>query len=187
MCLAIFKPAGVEVTEATLRQGWIANSGGAGFAHLRGKEVVFQKGFMKLEDFLTAYKKAASKNTKSPFLIHFRIPSMGHRNEGNTHPFPFKHGVLIHNGTIYGTGAINGTGPSDTAKFTDRYGEMLDYDTVERSKKEIVDALGHNKIAILYHDGRHHILNEDGGSWMKGAWYSNRYFLPVGERSGGIQ
>ena len=185
MCLAIFKPPGLEVIEARLKGGWQSNPGGAGFGYIKGKKVHYEKGFMKLQDFLTAYYAAAKKYKKSPFIIHFRIPSMGHSGSENTHPFPFAHGALIHNGTIYGTGAAHGTGPSDTAKFTERYGPKLTFENVQANKRQIDLALGYNKVVILYNDGRHQILNEGEGAWMDGVWYSNRYFLTAAERSGG--
>ena len=197
MCLAIFKPPGKDVSEAKLKGGWQSNPGGAGFAFVKGKKVVTQKGFMKLQDFLEAYNIARQKNKKSPFLIHFRIPSMGDSTAVNTHPFPFggvnellnnsftSNAALIHNGTIYGTGAVHGAGPSDTAKFTERYGPKLTFVNVEENKKYIDLALGYNKVVILYNDGSHQILNEKEGHWMDGVWFSNRYFLTAAERIGG--
>lgn len=185
MCLAIFKPPGKDVSEAKLKGGWQSNPGGAGFAYVKDKKVVIEKGFMKLQDFLDAYAVAAKKNKKSPFLIHFRIPSMGSHDSTNTHPFAFTHGALIHNGTIYGTGAARGTGPSDTVKFAERYGPKLTYLNVSDNKGQIDLALGYNKIVILYNDGTHQILNEGDGHWMDGVWFSNKHFLTAAERFGG--
>lgn len=182
MCLAIYKLAGVDVPELRLKAGWQGNSHGAGFCYIKKGRVEIEKGFMKLKDFEDAYAAAVKKNKKSPFLIHFRITSMGHSGADNTHPFLFQHGALIHNGTIMGTGATSGVGPSDTAKFADKYGPKLSYLNVETHKKEFDEALGYNKVAILYRDGRHQILNEDGGVWLDGVWYSNKHFLPIAER-----
>lgn len=184
MCLAIYKPADVSISEARLKSGWLGNSGGGGFCYVRKGQVKVFKEFLKWQDFLEAYNQHLAKNKKSPFLIHFRIPSMGDRSGKNTHPFTFAHGALIHNGTIYGTGAISGSGPSDTALFTARFGDRLTYDNVEDNKKQISEALGYNKIALLYHDGRHQILNEEDGHWVDGAWYSNNYSFSREERFG---
>lgn len=185
MCLAIFKPPGKDLTEAQLKSGWMGNPGGAGFCHIKNGRVVIEKGFMKLQDFLAAYNAAAKKNKKSPFLVHFRIPSMGHNLSTNTHPFEFTHGALIHNGTITGTGATHGTGPSDTAKFVERYGDKLTFANVEKLNREIGRALGYNKIAILYHDGTHQIINESEGAWIGGVWFSNRLWVAGAERFAG--
>lgn len=182
--MAIYKPADKNVSDAHLKGGWQSNPGGAGFAYVKNKKVVIEKGFMKLQDFLEAYATASKKNKKSPFLIHFRIPSMGDRGAGNTHPFAFQHGALIHNGTIYGTNAISGTGPSDTLLFTTRYGDKLTHANVEANKKQIDEALGYNKVAILYNDGTHQLLNENDGHWLGGVWFSNKHFLTAAERFG---
>lgn len=184
MCLAVFKPAQLEVAEDHLRRGWQSNPGGAGFAHIKGKKVHIEKGFMKLQDFLSAYATAAKRYKKSPFLIHFRIPSMGDSTAVNTHPFTFASGALIHNGTIYGTGAAHGHGPSDTCKFVEKFGDKLTFKNVQEHKREINQALGYNRIAILYHDGSHQILNEEDGIWLNGVWFSNKHFLPPAERIG---
>lgn len=184
MCLAIFKPPGKDVSDDHLKRGWKHNPGGAGFAYVKGKKVHVEKGFMKLTDFLAAYEAASKKNKKSPFLIHFRIPSMGDNTAVNTHPFTFEHGALIHNGTIYGTGAAHGTGPSDTCKFVERFGSKLTFNNVKEHNKDIGEALGYNRIAILYHSGDHQILNEEDGIWVNGAWFSNKHFLPPAERIG---
>lgn len=182
MCLAIYKSPNSTISQEHLSNGWQSNPGGAGFAFVKKGKVEVNKGFMKLQDFLAAYNEAVKKNKKSPFLVHFRIPSMGHRLADNTHPFVFKHGALIHNGTITGTGAIHGTGESDTCKFAKRYGDLLTFEHVNAHKKEINAALSYNKIVILYNDGRHQILNEDDGVWLNGVWFSNKFFLSPQER-----
>lgn len=183
MCLAIYKPANSTVSEDHLTCGWRHNPGGAGFAYVHKNKVEISKGFMKLQEFLEAYREAVHKNKKSPFLIHFRIPSMGHSGPDNTHPFQFKYGALIHNGTMYGTGASHGVGKSDTAMFAERYGDRLTYETVEKYKEDMNEALSYNKVVLLYHDSRYQILNEKEGVWLKGAWFSNKFFLPADERA----
>lgn len=182
MCLAIYKPAGSTIAESHLQGGWQSNPGGAGFAYLKKGKVEVVKGLMKYQEFLAAYNEAVKKNKKSQFLVHFRIPSMGDHSPSNTHPFRFKHGALIHNGTMYGTGAVHGAGKSDTAYFAEKYGDKLTFANVEEHKKEINEALGYNKVAILYDDGRHQLLNEEDGLWLNNVWYSNKFFLPAAER-----
>lgn len=173
MCLAIFKPAKVMVPEAHLNAGWQSNSDGAGFAFIKDGKVVAAKGYMNLKDFIAAYTTAAARNKKSPFLIHFRIRSMGEKGEVNTHPFPIKGGMLIHNGTIDGTDAEWQKGPSDTSCFAEKFYEALAYDTVSKHKKEFEEAVSFNKIAMLYDNGQHIILNESRGHWTNDVWYSN--------------
>lgn len=177
MCMAIFKPAKVAVKEEYLRNSWIANPDGGGFAYVKGGKVVVEKGFKVLKEFLAAYDKAYSKNKNSPFLIHFRIRSTGGREAENTHPFAFKHGALIHNGTLQGTGASWDKGPSDTELFVRKFGDQMTYENVTKLKTQIEDAVyGYNKIAILYPSKEAIIINEIRGFWEEGVWFSTQAF-----------
>jgi hypothetical protein len=173
MCLAIFKPAGVELPDQSIRNGWISNPDGGGYALAKEGKLIVRKNFGKLAEFIEAYKKDAKDNPDSPFIVHFRIRSMGDKGLDNTHPFEFEHGALIHNGTISGTGAHTSNGPSDTKVFTDRFGKYLDYESVAKYKSDLDAALDWNKMVILYPDGRHHILNQAKGTEEGGVWYSN--------------
>lgn len=175
MCLAIFKPAGIEAPEDHLRAGWIANSDGGGYAYIDNGKIVVCKGFAKLAEFLEAYKKDEEAHKGSPFLIHFRIRSAGAKSLDNTHPFQFEHGALIHNGTMSGFSTDWEKGPSDTKLFTDKYGKVLTYENVTKFSDEWDLAMGSwNKVALLYPDGKHHIINKNNGhTETNGMWYSN--------------
>lgn len=178
MCLAILKPAKVKVPEESLRMGWQGNSDGAGFAYIDNGKVVAVKGLMTWKEFLAAYQAAAKKFKSSPFLIHFRIKSMGDKSAENTHPFPINGGMLIHNGTIDGTGATWNSGPSDTKCFAETFGDRLTYDFAKEHKEKLEEALGHNKVAMLYGDGQYVILGEKNGTWNDDVWYSNYSYRP---------
>lgn len=178
MCLAILKPAGKILPEDHIREGWISNpdGGGYGFVEEPGK-IVVRKGFHKLKEFVDSYKADEEKYKDSPFLVHFRICTMGAKDDTNTHPFETEHGILIHNGTLTGTEAKYGAGKSDTALFAESFSKYLTFDFVYNHKKELDSALSHNKIALLYKDRRWIILNEDAGRWVEGIWYSNNGYL----------
>ncbi len=178
MCLAILKPAKASVTDDALRGGWIANSDGGGFAYIHKNKMVINKGFTSLKEFMASYKAASEKFSTSPFLIHFRIRSMGDKSVSNMHPFPVLNGsgALIHNGTISGTDAKYSTGESDTALFVAKYGASLDFDTITKHQKEWDDALGYNKVAILYNDSSYALINEKNGYWNNDVWYSNQSY-----------
>lgn len=178
MCLAIVKPGPAVIPESHLRQGWISNSDGAGFSYIKEGKVCIEKGFMELKDFLAAYQVASTKYKSSPFLIHFRIRSMGNKTADNTHPFVIAGGALIHNGSLDGTGAQYGEGPSDTAMFAARFAADLTFDIVNNNKKEFDSALGYNKMCMLYDDGKYAIINEKDGVWKDDVWYSNHSFTP---------
>lgn len=184
MCLAIFKPAGVSVPPEHIKEGWITNSHGGGYGFVKDGKAVYRKGLMKLRDFAQAYNEDAIANPDSPFLLHFRIRSMGDQDEINTHPHQIDGGILIHNGTLTGTGAVYSNGPSDTKLFVDMFKSNLSYDFIDKHKEKWNKAIGYgNKFAILYDDGRHQILNESMGVWEDGVWYSNRSYKQWGTGS----
>lgn len=178
MCLAILKSAKAAIADDVLRGGWTANPDGAGFAYVYKNKVIISRGFTVLKDFLAAYKTAADKYKTSPFLIHFRIRSMGSKAVSNTHPFSILggSGALIHNGTISGTDAKHSEGDSDTSLFVKKHGDSLDYDTIIKHQKDWDTALGYNKVVMLYNDGKHAIINENSGFWNDDVWYSNQNY-----------
>lgn len=185
MCLAIFAPVGVEVPTPSIRNGWVRNSDGGGFAYVKKGKVQIVKGLMNLTDFGKAYDEAFKKyGAKSPFLLHFRIRSMGARDETNTHPFSLKNGALIHNGTLDGTGAQYGNGRSDTSLFVERYQDFLTEENMRANKEAIGKAVGYNKFAALFGTGGHVIINEDKGQWKDKVWYSNFTYQDYGHGSG---
>lgn len=184
MCLAIFAPAGVEVPTPSIRNGWVRNSDGGGFAYIKKGKVHIVKGLMSLSEFAKAYDEAFKKyGSKSPFLLHFRIRSMGTKDETNTHPFSLKNGALIHNGTLDGTGAAYGHGRSDTAIFVERYQDFLTEENMLANKDAIGKAVGYNKFAALFATGNHVIINEDKGQWKDKVWYSNSTYQDYGHSS----
>lgn len=178
MCLAILKPAAGVVPLDRLRNGWISNPDGGGYGYVHNGKSVIRKGFDKLKEFTDAYAADAAQFSTSPFLIHFRIRTMGAKDADNTHPFQIENGILIHNGSLNGTGATYGTGKSDTALFAERFSKDLTYDFVHNNRTELSTALGYNKVAILYDDGRYTIINEKDGYWDNDVWYSNKTYTP---------
>lgn len=172
MCLAIFKPAKVSIPPAHLNMGWQKNPDGAGFAYVHKGKMHVVNGLMTLKEFRAAYDAACKKFKDSPFLIHFRIRSMGEKNAANTHPFIFKHGAMIHNGTLDGTGAVYQTGPSDTKIFIEKFGDSLDYETLTANKEDFDKAFSWNKLVFLYPNKKHVIINEKSGIWDNDVWYS---------------
>lgn len=177
MCLAIFKPADSVIPEANLVLGWESNPDGAGFAYVKDGSVVVEKGFMKLKDFMSNYRECSKANRSSPFIIHFRIRSLGSKEKDNTHPFIIDGGALIHNGTISGTGADYNRGYSDTKIFSDTFKSNLTYEFVSNNINSLEEALGYNKIVILYDNGKHKIINEKSGHWKDDVWYSNTSYV----------
>lgn len=178
MCLAIFKPADVAVPLESLRNGWIGNSDGAGYAFAYKGKIIQRKGFTSLKDFLGEYEEDAKKYLKGPGVVHFRIRSMGDKSTSNMHPFPILdgEGVMIHNGNLSGTGALYGVGDSDTKKFAEAFNKDLTFDFCETNKVGLGNAVGWDKLVFLWKDGRHVIINEEKGYWEGGVWYSNKTY-----------
>ena len=174
MCLAIVCPVGSFVPLDFLKQGWVSNPDGAGYAFTRDGKVVVKKGYGKLKTFMEDYHKDVRDNDESAFLVHFRIRTMGDRSDKNTHPFIIPNGAMIHNGSLTGTNCKYDVGDSDTSAFASRFGKHLTYDFVYNKNKELGDAIGdYNKLAMLYDDNRYVIVNEERGHWHDKVWYSN--------------
>lgn len=179
MCLAIYKPGKLAIPVEHLRDGWIANPDGGGYAYIHEGKVVINKGFVKLQEFLKSYESDFKKHKDSPFLIHFRIRSMGDKSEDNTHPFPIDGGAVIHNGSLQGTGAQYQQGPSDTRLFAEKFKSNLSFKFMNEHKGEFGQAVGaYNKLVFLYETGQVVIVNEDRGVWRNDIWYSNHTFTP---------
>ena len=176
MCIAIYVPAGAKVSQEHLHNGWCANSDGGGFAYVRKGKVKIVKSLMKWKTWEDAYYTAREANPDSPFLVHFRIRSAGSNTADNTHPYALKTGAVVHNGTLTGSGADWYRGPSDTAKFVEKFGEHLTYDNVLSKKLAMEAAIGYNKLAFLFNNGKFVIVNEDAGHWDDDVWYSNGGF-----------
>jgi len=89
MCVAIFKPAGVQIPgRETLHKCWVANPHGAGIAIRDGERVVIEKGFMCREELVNLLLHMKRQGLCGEMLLHFRLATSGLMDGGNTHPFP---------------------------------------------------------------------------------------------------
>jgi hypothetical protein len=113
MCVVVIVPEGnVRPTEAMLKSCWNGNpdGGGIGWVERAPKPginlVKWRKGIGTVEEMIEA-----NKTLPKPYVLHFRIPSVGGKSKELTHPFPLSAeaelalegdsygGVLFHNGT----------------------------------------------------------------------------------------
>ena len=69
MCIAIYKPEGIEIPYETLERCYNTNSDGAGYMFHKGGKLHVYKGFFSMADFWKQYKK----DKKKECVIHFRI------------------------------------------------------------------------------------------------------------------
>lgn len=188
MCVAIVKPAGVDMLPIeTLRKCWDANPDGAGFAVSGDSSVRIAKGFMKFEEFAAAYAglSALEGIAGRAVLIHFRIGTHGNKDAGNTHPFPVHADpsvlrrtegeyaeAVAHNGVI--TNAISVAEVSDTGQFIINAsavpGGVLAHWSASKA------AVGNSKLALLSPGNRIQIR----GSWSLdedcGCLFSNLFW-----------
>lgn len=119
MCVIIYKPEGVKLSEAMLRAAWDTNSDGAGIASWNAESGVWEseKGYMTFADFWQVYEPLQDRMN----VIHFRIGTHGAKTPENTHPFGGENGspMLFHNGTM------RGFGDRETKSDTEHFYEKL--------------------------------------------------------------
>ena len=138
MCVVIAKPKGVQIRKKYLKNCYVSNPDGAGFMFVKDKEVVICKGYFSFELFWAHYLKAEQENTRSPFVIHFRIATSGGVNLLNCHPFKIdEHNAFAHNGIFYNLPYTNKL--SDTQVFNNRILKELPVDWMRwRGIKKLV-------------------------------------------------
>jgi len=187
MCLAIYKPKGVEISKAYYRNGYSENRDGCGFAFANHGRIECYKGFNSFHDFWNAIKPLQGKHA---MLVHFRFATHGDKSDANVHPIVIHNGkfAVIHNGVI----PIRTTGnDSDTVTFArDVLGPCFRrFSWKDATLRYLIETSigGGNKIVAMNARGDVEIFNEKSGHWHKGAWYSNngyegdsRWFKAIG-------
>jgi len=175
MCIIIVKPEGKIIPERLIREQWIANPDGAGFAvRLEGKyPLYFKKGIMQLEKLLDDPEFKEFNTPDYELVLHLRKSTGGGVKPELCHPFPVisknrligrSLAVMFHNGTFgvrIPTSYKNTK--SDTlfvAEFARRIGlknfkHMLRYDILSRSGSRV-------------------LLWTADGKLFKGQWHSYR-------------
>lgn len=174
MCLAIYKPKGVQVAKKYLRNGFDSNEDGAGFAIARNGAIEIYKGYFRFGDFWKAFKPFQAEAA----IIHFRWATHGKTNEDNCHPFSVCDGkfAIIHNG-ILNIDCTENKERSDTWHFAEMVltPVLKALTLTDPALKYLVEtSIGDgNKIVVLAADARCVIFNEAAGEWHHGAWFSN--------------
>lgn len=194
MCIAIYCPIGVALPcEEYLRNAWINNPDGGGFAFNLDGQVVIKKGFMHLKEFLSAIKSADKKYglKNRGVLIHTRIATHGGINPQCCHPFPLvgdteimknleyqSDYAVIHNGIISLTSFETKRGVSDTMEFIDKYLSKIATNKGwfnNPANMELIYNLADSKLAIL--NGKGEIISTPGFTKAEdGNYYSNSSF-----------
>lgn len=173
MCLIITKQINGEVNWQAADRAARINRDGYGVAYVSTKgNLVFKKS-MKW-NVVKARAQALEKANK-PFVLHQRYATNGAVTIANTHPFRLEnHGMLMaHNGIIDSLHIPQGK--SDTAVLAEHIDSVFPRGFIsdDKSLATIENLLGgYSKLAFLDKLGQIHIVNEDLGEWIDGAWYS---------------
>lgn len=178
MCIAIYKPEGKILSQATLTECYDSNPDGAGFMYAENKKLHIEKGFFSFQSFYDAFKKHENKQT----VLHFRIKTHGKIDTTNCHPFAVNNAIgFVHNGIISGFGDAN---HSDTIGFNQSILQPLvsKWGNLALFQDPIIDLIegriGYSKLVFLDRHGNHKIMNEHKGEWDDGIWYSNNSYKP---------
>jgi len=170
MCIAIWKPQGIELTEEILQNCWDKNPDGAGFMYSEDNKLHVVKGLMTYNEFLDAYSPHSDKNA----ALHFRIATHGGVNPENTHPFQINDNLaMVHNGIISAV-KIHDQGRSDTWHFTELYLKKFHAMWKEPEFQDLVESyIGHSKLILMDNTGEVKIYKQNLGKWDSDCWFSN--------------
>lgn len=175
MCLIIFAPANTHVPDEYVTNAFITNSDGAGVAYVRDGEVIIEKGFFKVNELREALLRIGPD---TPRLIHFRFATLGSVNIDNCHPFPLtgSSAAFAHNGPCVHDDYQGDALRSDSRHLAEDLLTQYDQTTLQAVKPLLEGFVNSgNKLAFLFPDGSHMLVNEDLGEWRKGIWLSNTY------------
>lgn len=179
MCLAIFQPAGIQIPEGHLHEGFVNNPDGAGFMYFDDSGELCTFHSMSFDSFIDEYETQwALHGQDSPFSIHFRWATHGATNLSNCHPYKYEeHVAVLHNGII--DCIIKDKSMSDTAAFVRDYLGALPrnwYDN-EFLFNMVEDFTAGSKLVVMTSDPESeysaYIINERMGLWDGKIWYSN--------------
>lgn len=180
MCIAIVIPPHTVVPDEVMQLAAKRNRNGCGFAFVNSvakssaRTVVIKRWATSegedLDNMMSSYKRILKKTPAADYhvLMHFRIATAGTVIKDNAHPFPIRHGALIHNGTLFHpVGGVNAP-RSDTRIFAEAYEDKLTPEFVQLCKPDLERAIDRwNKIAMMWNDGTVQVLNES--AWVRDA------------------
>lgn len=178
MCIAIYKPEKVRLTDQTLQNCWDSNPDGAGFMYVKSKKLIVKKGFMTYEAFRKAYDPVEKLQT----VLHFRIKTHGSVSEDNTHPFLIDNNLaVVHNGIISKISCDTNKNLSDTYHFTEQILIPLrkkypDFWQDTYMQTLINDYIGYSKLILMDNYNNVEIINEAAGNWNSDCWFSNHSY-----------
>ena len=195
MCIAIYKPMGVEFpSKKTLKTCFENNPDGAGFMVATGETVEIHKGFMGFRSFWKSLRDARDRHgNDKAFVMHFRISTQGGVRQDGCHPFPLSGSMddmrlldttcdvgIAHNGIISlcSVGWGKKIDYSDTMAFITEYLSLIIKDESyykDDDKLTLIEKLCGSRLAILDKHGHCELIGK-GWSVVNGVWYSNESY-----------
>ncbi len=188
MCVIVHKERGKDLpSDEIIEKCFRKNPDGSGILlHRSGTKInEIHKGFMKLDDFKTAFKELNVRK-EDDLVLHFRITTSGGTNPENCHPFPISCKVedlkatrintplaFVHNGVLgHGDDTLK---ISDTQVFIkdvmsrDEICRHLDNEEVQKVIEEMASSQ-----RFFIADAEKDLFKRFG-SWYEsdGLWYSN--------------
>jgi hypothetical protein len=166
MCIIVWQPRGIALSEETIKTCWQNNSDGAGIMYVHKGAVKIVKELKRVEQFLRLHRRAVEE-TESDLILHFRIATSGNM-------------AFCHNG-ILDIDVPKKSTISDTILFKNQILKSLPRGWVSNSA--IIELLeyyiGDSRMAFLNSRGEILILNQYRGISEAGIWYSNHSFKPM--------
>ncbi len=180
MCLIIVKPPNVTIPHAELVRGFSSNGDGAGLMYSKdGVLFIIKDIFDSFINFKKIYDEAVKISNNGPIVVHFRIATSGQKDKLNCHPFCVNEKLgLAHNG-FFSEMSSRAEPLSDTALFSQLLGSLPENFIEEEPLLFLVQDFikeERSKVVFMSNLGKFTIVNELGGDWKKGCWYSNKGF-----------
>ena len=189
MCVICISPTGVAQPSASeIRRMFHRNPHGAGYMFARHGHVEIHKGFMTLDDYLTALK-AERFTTADTVVYHFRISTQAGVNPTMTQPFPLSSQLeamkaldltcacgVAHNGIIPLTSDPDEHVYSDTALFIADYLSCWIRKPSDLKRTQLLNLIGamiQSKMVILDGSGLYATIGRFYTD--EGLLYSNLY------------
>jgi hypothetical protein len=172
MCVIVYKPIGRTVSDDLLKECWKRNHDGIGFMFPGKSKVIVIKDKENIDKIIAKYRKMIPKEKEIPVIWHLRRATVGEVSAKNTQPFEEKNYAYCHNGTIESVKKIVEENESDSSALGRLY--LNHMNVFQESVKNIVErSIGWSRIALMNKHGNVAIINEAGGTWRDGIWFSN--------------
>ena len=191
MCIIAIKSAGTAVDWTILDNCEVANPDGAGYAYVRGNEVVIRKGFFNNETMQDALDNEPIDQTRTEIMFHFRIATHGKVAPATCHPFPMsenRKALCDLNTTSPMAVAHNGVVPfmpkdktySDTMQYISMYLAPLGEQIRNPAVRDVVEHSADSKLAIMTPEELYLMGSfiEDDGWIFSNASYEDDYLKP---------